>query len=141
MAVPAGSNAVKKSVLRVTTLLTSLVLLGLAVEAVARPETIRPGHSYYSDAYVTRGLVRDIVGEKNLEEVYQFYSYYEVVYDESERVVRFTEYERGEVLAMERYRYGADGRLVERVVERPGAPPEVTTPEPSRAEAGEGPAH
>jgi len=101
-----------------------LALVGISAESAARPETIRPGHSYFSDDYVINGLVRDIVGEKNLEEVYQFYSYYEVVYDDSERVVRFTEYKRGEVLVVETYRYEADGGLIERLVEGPGAPPE-----------------
>jgi hypothetical protein len=110
-------------ILRLAALLTPLALVGIPVESVARPETIRPGHSYFSDDYVINGLVRDIVGEKNLEEVYQFYSYYEAVYDDSERVVRFTEYKRGEVLVVEAYRYGADGSLVERLVEGPGAPP------------------
>jgi hypothetical protein len=36
---------------------------------------------------VTQGLVRDIGAERNYEEVYQRYRYYEAVYGESERVV------------------------------------------------------
>ena len=108
-----------------------LAALGLAANAAARPEKVRPGHSYYSDDVTTAGLVRDLVGELNYEEVYQFYRYYEAVYDEAERVVRFVEYLRGDVARVETYSYGPDGGLVERVVERPGQPPEVTRPGPS----------
>jgi hypothetical protein len=104
-------------------LLAGLLLLpALAHPAAARPERIRPGHSYYSDEVVTQGLVSDIGAERNYEEVYQRYRYYEAVYDEGERVVTFKEYKRGEVIRVERYRWAADGTLAERTVERPGQP-------------------
>jgi len=111
---------------RVFIALTFLAVAGLASEAVARPENIRAGESYYSDDHRLVEGVRDIIGEKNFEEVYQFYAYYEAVYDEQERVIVFKEYKRGEVIALEKYRYGTDGKLAERVVQRPGEPPEVT---------------
>lgn len=91
----------------------------------ARPEKIRPGHAYYSDEYQVQGGVRDIVGEKNYEEVYQFYTYYEVVYDTAGRVVTFKAYKRGKVIRTEEYRYGPGGRLEERVLKRPGRPVEI----------------
>jgi hypothetical protein len=69
--------------------------------------------------------VRDIAAEKNYEEVYQFYSYYEAIYDANERVVVFKEYKRGDVIREDRYRYGSDGSLVERSVALPGKPVEV----------------
>jgi hypothetical protein len=37
-------------------------------------------------------MVRDIVAEKNYEEIYQFYTYYEVSYDVKARVKIFKEY-------------------------------------------------
>jgi hypothetical protein len=102
--------------------MVGLLALAASGPAGARPERIRPGHSYYSDEVVTQGGVRDIGAERNYEEVYERYRYYEVVYDESERVVTFKEYKRGEVVQVERYRYAPDGTLAERIVERPGEP-------------------
>jgi len=66
---------------------------------------------YYSDEYFQEGVVRDIEAEKNYEEVYQFYTYYEVIYDSSKRVKVFREYKRGEVIHEEHYQYvkGDDG--------------------------------
>lgn len=103
-------------------LIAGLLALAPSGPAGARPERIRPGHSYYSDETVTQGLVRDIGAERNYEEVYQRYRYYEAVYDGSGRVVTFKEYKRGDVVQVERYRYARDGTLEERVVERPGEP-------------------
>ena len=119
----------------VVILSATFAVLGSATDATARPENIRPDHSYYSDEAAATGLVRDLVGEMNYEEVYQFYRYYEAVYDANERVVRFVEYVRGDVARVEKYTYGPDGGLVERVVERPGQPPEVTRPDPSSTAA------
>jgi len=112
--------------LRLTIGLAVISLLA-ALPASARPERIRPGESYYSDDFVEVGLVRDIGEEKNYEEVYQFYTYYEVIYDASERVVTFIEYKRGEIDRSEQYRYSADGSLKQREVQRPGKPAEVTS--------------
>ncbi len=115
-------------------LLAVLLVSALADVARARPEQIRPGESYYSDDYTLHGLVRDLAEEKNYEEVYQFYTYYEAIYDSAERVVLFIEYERGEELRREEYRYGADGALLARTVRRRGESPEVTAaPPPSRS--------
>jgi hypothetical protein len=111
--------------LRLTIALAVISVLA-APPAIARPERIRPGESYYSDDFVEVGLVRDIAEEKNYEEVYQFYTYYEVIYDASERVVTFIEYKRGEIDRREQYRYAADGSLKQREVQRPGKPAEVT---------------
>ncbi|MCP5058701.1 MAG: hypothetical protein GY937_18525 [bacterium] len=81
------------------------LLLALLVSsaAVAGPEDVRPGQPYYSDDFVIEGLVRDIAAEKNYEEVYQFFRYYEAVYDEAKRVVTFREYVRGELALTEEY--------------------------------------
>jgi hypothetical protein len=74
--------------------------------------------------------------EKNYEEVYQAYRYYEAVYDAAERVVIFREYRRGEAIRTEEYRYGPDGALLERWVRQPGQPVEKTAVGPAQREGG-----
>ncbi len=97
--------------------------------ARARPEAIRAEVSYYSDELVESGPVRDIGTERNYEEVFKLYTYYEVLYDESERVIRCFEYKRGEVTLTDHYRYTKDGSLSEHVIEVPGEPAK-TIPRP-----------
>jgi hypothetical protein len=101
-----------------------LVLGPCALPALARarPETIRAEVSYYSDELVENGPVRDIGSERNYEEVFKLYTYYEVLYDQDERVIRCFEYKRGEVIRTDRYRYAEDGSLSEHVIEVPGEP-------------------
>ena len=118
------------------TALVALAALLAVGSAAARPEKIRPRHSYYSDGTRVEGLVRDIGEEKNYEEVYQRYRYYEAVYDEAGRVVLFKEYERGEVTRTDEYRYGPEGALLERVVRKAGEPPESTTVDRAERDAG-----
>jgi hypothetical protein len=105
--------------------LCGLILVACAIPAVAsaRPEKIRAGVSYYSDELVESDSIRDIGAEKNYEEVYQLYTYYEVLYNESERVSRFLEYKRGEVIREDTYRYSTDGSLQGHTVEIPGEAP------------------
>ena len=74
----------------------------------SRPEVIRADVPYYSDDYFQQGEVRDIESEKNYEEIYQFYTYYEVIYDSSERVRLFREYKRGNIIHEEHYQYDKD---------------------------------
>ena len=117
------------------TALVALAALLAVGSAAARPEKIRPRHSYYSDGTRVEGLVRDIGEEKNYEEVYQRYRYYEAVYDEAGRVVLFKEYVRGDLIRTEEYRYGAEGALVERIVRKAGEPPETTAFDRAESEA------
>jgi hypothetical protein len=106
-------------------------LLFATAAAEARPERIRAGHPYYSDDFSLEGVVRDLAGEKNYEEVYQAYRYYEAVYDDRDRVVSFKQVERGEVVREDRYRYAGDAALpVEHIVETPGRPAESTRLDP-----------
>ncbi|MCK4706154.1 MAG: hypothetical protein KAT90_11780 [Gammaproteobacteria bacterium] len=86
----------------------ALLLLGSASLAHSRPEVIRADVPYYSDDYIQQGVVRDIESEKNYEEIYQFYTYYEVIYDSSKRVKIFREYKRGDLIHEERYQYDKD---------------------------------
>jgi hypothetical protein len=111
-------------------LLTQFMVLP-AGPADARPERIKPEISYYSDDFVVAGLVRDLADQKNYEEVYQFYSYYEAVYDAQERVVIFKEFKRGELIRTDEYRYGPSGSLLERRILRPGGAVEITPGTPT----------
>ena len=72
------------------------------ITAAGRPENILPGHSYYSDTY-------------------QLHTYYETIYDETESVVVFREYQKGTIIRVEGYGYGAEAALLHRVVARPVA--------------------
>jgi hypothetical protein len=106
--------------------------LGVPLEASSRPEKIRPGEIYHSAELAeptNQGLVRAPGPEKNYEEVYQFYTYYEFVVNEAERVILFREYKRGEVIRTEKYDYDASGHLTKRVVAQPGKESEVSLPE------------
>ncbi len=112
----------------VVSLILLLVNASFTSVTHARPEKIQPGVSYYSDDSVANGLVHDIAQEKNYEEVYQFYTYYEAIYDEKQRVVVFIEYKRGDVLRRDEYVYDDAGALMTRTSKRPGKEPEVTRP-------------
>lgn len=118
--------------LRATLLMVALIAgLGIPLAASSRPEKVRAGESYYSAELAeptNQGLVRALGPEKNYEEVYQFYTYYEFVYDQGGRVVLFREYKRGDVIRTERYNYDASGLLAKRVVAQPGKQDEVTVP-------------
>ncbi len=92
-------------------LLAVFILMAAAGLSEARPERIKPGLSYYSEDYRTAGNVSDIAEEKNYEEVFKNYEYYEAVYDDKKRVKIFRAYKRGEVILTERYFYRPDGRL------------------------------
>jgi len=107
-------------------LIFGLILVPHALPSLAqaRPEAIRAGISYYSDELVENGPVRDIGPERNYEEVFKLYTYYEVVYDTSERVIRCLEYKRGDLIRTDHYRYAADGTLTEHLIEVPGEPAE-----------------
>jgi hypothetical protein len=86
----------------------------------------QPGIAYYSDDFSLEGDVYRLGEEKNLEEVYQYYAYYEAVHDEQGRVATFEMYQRGDLAWSEHYRYDRKGRLLERRRIRPGRPAEVT---------------
>ena len=80
------------------------------------PYKIKPGISYYSDDYTTNGGVSELGEEKNYEEVYQNYNYYEAIFDSQERMVIFKAYERGAIQFSESYHYDDQGRPVKKVV-------------------------
>ncbi len=115
--------------MRLNTRIAVLVLAAclLSPLAQARPEKIKAGISYYSDEVLLHGQTQDLVGEKNYEEVYLLYTYYEVIYDESDRVKLFKEYERGELIRSESYEYDKSGKLKTKEIRRPGEPTETVS--------------
>jgi len=110
------------------------VLFGLALvttppHALSRPEKVREGISYYSNDYIQTGEVRDLADEKNIEEVFQFYTYYEASYDAKGRVIVFKEYKQGNVIYEERYIYNDEGDTPgTKTVFVPGKEPQVVRP-------------
>jgi hypothetical protein len=81
-----------------------------------QPYEIKAGISYYSDEYTTQNITSQLGEEKNIEEVYQNYNYYEAIFDAQERIVIFIAYEKGVIEFSEAYSYDADGNLVKKVV-------------------------
>ncbi len=107
--------------IRLRHLFCSLLICLVAVPAWARPEIMQEGVSYYSNEYFQEGEVKDIISEKNYEEIYQFYTYYEAVYDVAGRVKVFMEYKQGEVIYEEHYHYDDQGVLIQKNVLTPKA--------------------
>ncbi|MBQ75778.1 MAG: hypothetical protein CMQ20_12260 [Gammaproteobacteria bacterium] len=82
-----------------------LTLLSVYAPAYSRSEIVKEGMSYFSDDYTQIDGIKDLAEDKNIEEVYQFYTYYEARYDSSSRVILFKRYKQGEVILEERYLY------------------------------------
>ncbi|MBT4520237.1 MAG: hypothetical protein HOC23_09545 [Halieaceae bacterium] len=97
-----------KALIKTLPALLGLLLLITGPETLSRPEIVRAGLAYYSDDYVLDAGVNDLAEEKNIEEVYQFYTYYEARYDTKGRVILFKEYKRGNVILEEAYVYEND---------------------------------
>jgi len=84
-----------------------------------QPYEIKAGVSYYSDEYTTHNGISELGEEKNYEEVYQYYNYYEAIFDSQERILIFNAYEKGKIEFSETYYYDGDGRPVKKVVKTP----------------------
>jgi len=100
-------------------ILYHIAVLGLLLAAVcvyAKPPNIKPGLSYYSEDYVVVGGQYTLAEERNLEEVFKNYNYYEAVYDELERIIIFKAYKRGKIDFTEAYFYNDAGNMVRKVV-------------------------
>jgi hypothetical protein len=80
------------------------------------PYVIKPGVSYYSDEYTAQNDISELGEEKNFEEVYQFYNYYEAVFDTEERIVTFKAYKRGALEFSETYFYDDAGNPEKKIV-------------------------
>ncbi len=101
------------------TILYHIAMLGLLlgpVCAYAKPANIKPGLSYYSEEYIVVGDQYTLAEERNLEEVFKNYNYYEGVYDELERIKIFKAYKRGKIDFTEVYFYNEAGNMVRKIV-------------------------
>lgn len=97
---------------------TVAIVLGVTSASEARPENPKPGRSYYAEDYATKDGVSEIGTEKNFEEVFKNYEYFESVYDEKGRPVIFRVYKKSELVLTEYYFYDSDGRLEKKKVEK-----------------------
>jgi hypothetical protein len=84
-----------------------------------QPYEIKAGVSYYSDEYTTHDDISELGEERNFEEVYQNYNYYEAIFDSQERIVIFNAYEKGTIVFSESYSYDSDGHPIRKVVKNP----------------------
>jgi hypothetical protein len=75
-----------------------------------KPYEIKAGVSYYSNEYSSNNGLSELGEEKNLEEVYQNYNYYEAIFDTQERIVTFNAYKQGSIEFSETYYYDKDGQ-------------------------------
>ena len=105
----------------------TLLILTLTATIEARPEIIKPGIFYYAEEYVKTGETHDLAEEKNYEEVFKNYEYFETQYDAEKRVILFRHYKRGDVVWEERYSYHGKGALATKVIKKEGKPDEKIT--------------
>ncbi len=101
------------------TSLYCVVLLGMLSGVpclYAKPPNIKPNLSYYSENYSLSGNQYELAEEKNLEEVFKNYNYYEAIYDELGRVRIFRAYKRGEIDFSEVYFYDNAGNLIHKIM-------------------------
>ena len=107
--------------MRKLALILALVLASPAVIFAGEfePYEITAGISYYSNEYSTNNGISELGEEKNYEEVYQNYNYYEGVFDSQERIVVFKAYKQGVIEFSETYFYGDDGEPEKKVIEKP----------------------
>ena len=104
----------KKSIPNLIIVLATLAAFPLT--PMAKPERIKPGIPYYSDKYETIDGRYELGEEKNLEEVYKNYNYYEAVYDKKGRVVIFNAFKKGMIEFSEVYYYDGGNRPVKKEV-------------------------
>jgi len=97
-------------------LLVAIIFISCTNSSEARPERVKEGISYYSEDYISKDDVSDIAEEKNYEEVFKNYEYYEAVYDDKKRIKIFRSYKRGELVSKEEYFYASDGGLTKKEV-------------------------
>ena len=96
--------------------ITLVATAAFSPNLLAKPEKIKAGIPYYSDEYQTVNSGYELAEEKNFEEVYKNYNYYEAVYDKKERVVIFNAFKKGVIEFSEVYYYDGGSRLVKKEV-------------------------
>lgn len=96
--------------------ITLVVSAAFPPSLIAKPERIKAGIPYYSDQYESVDGRYELAEEKNFEEVYKNFNYYEAVYDKKERIVIFNAFEKGELEFSEVYYYDEGTRPVKKEV-------------------------
>jgi len=91
------------------------------------PYEIKAGISYYSNEYSTDNGISELGEEKNLEEVYQNYNYYEAIFDAQERIVTFNAYKQGAIEFSETYYYDKDGQPEKKLIKQADGSTSVET--------------
>lgn len=109
------------------TLSLLLIILHFAFvnAASASPETIKAGRLYYADEYEIKSNIAQLGEERNHEEVFKNYNYYEASYDEHKRIILFRAYKKGEVEWEEHYTYHPGGGLASRKIIEQGKPEQL----------------
>ena len=88
------------------------------LNSYARPENIKPDINYYADDYTVENEVSELGEERNYEEVFKNYEFYEAVYDDQKRVKIFRCYKKGGVEWTEKYTYHPNGNLAKKLIVR-----------------------
>ena len=105
--------------------LSLLLLAGTTDVALSRPEIIKPGLSYYADDFTTEDNISELGEEKNYEEVFKNYEYYEATYNKQKRPAMFRIYKKGKIILTEHYFYNGEGKLVKKEILKGDEPAEV----------------
>ena len=100
----------------------------------ASPETIKPGILHYADEYEVEGNVARLGEERNYEEVFKNYNYYEAAYDKQKRIILFRSYKKGDIEWEELYSYHPEGGLASRRTINPGMPEKLENFPPIKKE-------
>ncbi len=98
------------------------LILSAGGNVFSEPENIKPGIPYYADSYRYEGDIAELGEEKNYEEVFKNYEYYESIYNERKRPAVFRAYKRGKVVWQERYYYDREGEPLKKEVSKDGNP-------------------
>ncbi len=100
-------------------------MTSFTIDTQARPENIKPNLSYYADDFTVKDGVSELGEEKNYEEVFKNYEYFETIYDEQRRPSIFRAYKRGKVIRTEHYFYNNDGKLIKKEITQKDKPTET----------------
>ncbi len=102
-----------------------LFMASFTINTSARPENIKPNLPYYADDFTIKDGISELGEEKNYEEVFKNYEYFETIYDEQKRPSIFRAYKRGEIIRAEHYFYNSSGKLIKKEITRKNEPTET----------------
>lgn len=103
----------------ILTICVALALPAVICAGEFEPYEIKAGMSYYSNEYSVSNDIAALGEEKNFEEVYQNYNYYEAVFNSQGQIVIFKAYKQGAVEFSETYSYDENGNPLTKEVKGP----------------------